>query len=190
MILDAGGGTVDITCHTCMSRGGSGHVMLAEVTHAVGALCGSTFVDEAFRYREWVLRPQTGLCQPGPYKNAGLCMMIEMPLPDDTDDRRKVEAHCHVLINALPCVQSGHVCFLCPPLIYSNHLNPPLSGPTTAKLSGRRRLTLGLRRSLEQWRRSCQSERMAVRDDFLQAVQFVSLTSDFCWFYRVQPCPE
>lgn len=47
MVLDAGGGTVDTTVHSCEARGG--HVVLAEVVHAAGALCGSVYVDQAFK---------------------------------------------------------------------------------------------------------------------------------------------
>jgi molecular chaperone DnaK (HSP70) len=46
MVVDAGGGTVDITVHQVVRRGGE--LALAEMTAGVGALFGATYVDEAF----------------------------------------------------------------------------------------------------------------------------------------------
>lgn len=48
MVLDAGGGTVDVTTHLCEARKGTGPVVLSEQLAAVGAFCGSTQSDEAF----------------------------------------------------------------------------------------------------------------------------------------------
>jgi molecular chaperone DnaK (HSP70) len=47
MVVDAGGGTVDVTVHTCKSVGGS--VVLAEAVHSDAKMCGSVMVDEAFK---------------------------------------------------------------------------------------------------------------------------------------------
>eukprot|EP00798_Chlamydomonas_sp_ICE-L_P030760 gene30760-35798_t len=47
MVVDAGGGTTDITIHTVESRGG-GELVLAEATHAVGEMVGATTIDTAF----------------------------------------------------------------------------------------------------------------------------------------------
>ena len=47
-MLDAGGGTVDVTTHLCEARKGTGHVVLSEQLAAVGDMCGSAQVDEAF----------------------------------------------------------------------------------------------------------------------------------------------
>ncbi|KAJ3295465.1 hypothetical protein HK104_002653 [Borealophlyctis nickersoniae] len=47
MVVDAGGGTVDITVHRVISGAVSGHT-LAEVCKGSGEHCGSTFVDEHF----------------------------------------------------------------------------------------------------------------------------------------------
>lgn len=46
MVVDAGGGTVDITVHEVVSRGGQ--LALAEVAAGTGALFGATYVDETF----------------------------------------------------------------------------------------------------------------------------------------------
>jgi hypothetical protein len=53
MMIDAGGGTVDLTAHTIQSQA-SGHVELAEAAAGMGGFCGSTFVDGNFE--EWLRR--------------------------------------------------------------------------------------------------------------------------------------
>jgi molecular chaperone DnaK (HSP70) len=50
MMVDAGGGTVDLTVHT-IQRGGSGQVTLEEAAPGIGGFCGSTYVDRSFE--EW-----------------------------------------------------------------------------------------------------------------------------------------
>lgn len=45
-VLDAGGGTVDISVHMVEERGGSS--VLADALWSVGELCGSTYIDQAF----------------------------------------------------------------------------------------------------------------------------------------------
>eukprot|EP00798_Chlamydomonas_sp_ICE-L_P030765 gene30765-35804_t len=50
MVVDAGGGTTDITIHTVESRGGE--LVLAEATHAVGEMVGATIIDTGF----WILQ--------------------------------------------------------------------------------------------------------------------------------------
>ncbi|KAF5833002.1 hypothetical protein DUNSADRAFT_10923 [Dunaliella salina] len=54
-IIDAGGGTVDISVHKCVERS-SGHVVLDEAIYATGAMCGSMCIDDAFKefYKEAV----------------------------------------------------------------------------------------------------------------------------------------
>lgn len=47
-VLDVGGGTADITVHDVEERGG--HIVLAESLHGVGALAGSVYVVNAFRW--------------------------------------------------------------------------------------------------------------------------------------------
>ena len=47
MMVDAGGGTVDLTAHT-VQRQASGQLVLAEAAPGMGGFCGSTFVDRNF----------------------------------------------------------------------------------------------------------------------------------------------
>ena len=63
MVLDAGGGTVDATTHLCEARKGTGPVVLSEQLAAVGGMCGSSKVDEAFLWVNllcvwWLCREQ------------------------------------------------------------------------------------------------------------------------------------
>ncbi len=46
-VLDVGDGTADITVHDVIERGGQ--CVLAEAVSADGAMCGSQYVDMAFR---------------------------------------------------------------------------------------------------------------------------------------------
>jgi molecular chaperone DnaK (HSP70) len=46
MVIDAGGGTVDITVHDCEARGG--HVVLAEALTSAGHLFGAAHINAAF----------------------------------------------------------------------------------------------------------------------------------------------
>lgn len=46
MVIDAGGGTVDITLHECVGRGGQ--VVLAEAVAADGGHDGASTIDAAF----------------------------------------------------------------------------------------------------------------------------------------------
>jgi hypothetical protein len=46
MVVDAGGGTVDITVHEVVNKGGE--LVLAEMIAGAGGLFGATYVDEAF----------------------------------------------------------------------------------------------------------------------------------------------
>jgi molecular chaperone DnaK (HSP70) len=56
MMVDAGGGTVDLTVHT-IQRDGGGKLALAEAAPGNGGFCGSTYVDQNFE--KW-FRDQIG----------------------------------------------------------------------------------------------------------------------------------
>jgi hypothetical protein len=55
MVVDAGGGTVDITMHKVVSR--NGETVLSELAPGLGGCCGSTYVDKNFE--QW-FRAQVG----------------------------------------------------------------------------------------------------------------------------------
>lgn len=60
VVVDAGGGTTDVTAHTVETRGGSSEeTVLAEAMASCGGYCGSTFIDAGFEalYREKVRLP-------------------------------------------------------------------------------------------------------------------------------------
>ncbi|KAI3394024.1 hypothetical protein diail_3288 [Diaporthe ilicicola] len=48
MVVDLGGGTVDIICYKKIAKGGISHLQLEEAAPGDGALCGAMFLDEAF----------------------------------------------------------------------------------------------------------------------------------------------
>jgi molecular chaperone DnaK (HSP70) len=48
MVVDAGGGTTDVTVHEVHEVGGQ--AVLKEAVRTKGALCGGVLVDEAFRW--------------------------------------------------------------------------------------------------------------------------------------------
>jgi molecular chaperone DnaK (HSP70) len=47
MVVDAGGGTTDVTVHACRDVGGQ--AVLEEPVATEGSICGGVMVDEAFR---------------------------------------------------------------------------------------------------------------------------------------------
>lgn len=57
VVIDAGGGTTDVTAHVVEMRGGTGgETVLAEAMANGGGFCGSTYIDAAFEtiYRNMV----------------------------------------------------------------------------------------------------------------------------------------
>lgn len=48
VVVDAGGGTTDITAHLVEARGGCGETVLVEALAKSGGYCGSTAIDDNF----------------------------------------------------------------------------------------------------------------------------------------------